>query len=274
MSRRSGPRSISRRRATRASRPSTSGSPCARRSLPLGDFGRILAYLREAETLAAGPRRSPSAGTGLGLHVRHFWTMGDYDQAIAVGQRALALATASRGCRPAGAGEPLPWAQPTRPRVTIVGRSSCLQADCGVPRRRRGAVSASVRLFLPSVQSRAWLAWCHAELGAFAEGSALGEEGLRIAEAVDAPRSLMHALHRGWVCCTSAKGTCARPSPCSNGPGTLPGRGPPAPGPQGGRGTWAHAYALSGRVAEALPLLDAGDGTGRGHGQVSRAGAL
>ena len=32
-------------------------------------------------------------------------------------------------------------------------------------------------------------AWCHAELGTFAEASALGEEGLRIAEAVAHPRA-------------------------------------------------------------------------------------
>ena len=48
-------------------------------------------------------------------------------------------------------------------------------------------------IFLPAVISRAWLAWCHAELGTFAEGSALGDEGLRIAEAVDHPCSLMMA---------------------------------------------------------------------------------
>jgi tetratricopeptide (TPR) repeat protein len=47
---------------------------------------------------------------------------------------------------------------------------------------------------LPSVDSRADLAFCHAELGAFAEGRVLGEEGLRIAEAVDHPASLMTAL--------------------------------------------------------------------------------
>ena len=35
---------------------------------------------------------------------------------------------------------------------------------------------------------------CHAELGTFAAGMALGEEGLRIAEAVDHPGSLMCAL--------------------------------------------------------------------------------
>ena len=46
---------------------------------------------------------------------------------------------------------------------------------------------------LPAVLSRAWLAACHAELGTFAEGRALGEEGLQIAEAVDHPGSLTFA---------------------------------------------------------------------------------
>ena len=39
-------------------------------------------------------------------------------------------------------------------------------------------------VILPAVLSRAWLAVCHAELGMFAEGRVLGEEGLQIAEAV------------------------------------------------------------------------------------------
>ena len=59
-SRRSVPSRICRRRATRASRPSISGSPCAQHSVRLGDFGRILACLREAEALAVAlddPRR-------------------------------------------------------------------------------------------------------------------------------------------------------------------------------------------------------------------------
>src|SRR5262249_53387553 len=44
-----------------------------------------------------------------------------------------------------------------------------------------------------TVYSHAWLAWCHAELGMFTEGSALGEEGLQIAETVAHPASLMWA---------------------------------------------------------------------------------
>jgi tetratricopeptide (TPR) repeat protein len=46
---------------------------------------------------------------------------------------------------------------------------------------------------LPAVRSRANLAWCHAELGVFTEGNALGDEGLRMAEAAAHPGSLMFA---------------------------------------------------------------------------------
>jgi tetratricopeptide (TPR) repeat protein len=54
-------------------------------------------------------------------------------------------------------------------------------------RERFGAFS------LPAVNARAGLAWCHAELGTFAEGRAFGEEGLRIAEADNRPVSLIIA---------------------------------------------------------------------------------
>src|SRR5262249_39775331 len=57
------------------------------------------------------------------------------------------------------------------------------------PRRRErfGQVA------LPAVQSHAWLVTCHAELGTFVEGRALGDEGLRIAEEVGHLASLMFA---------------------------------------------------------------------------------
>src|SRR4030095_12562355 len=48
---------------------------------------------------------------------------------------------------------------------------------------------------LPSVKSRAFRAPCHAELGRFAEGKVLGEEGLQIAETVAHPSSLMWAYY-------------------------------------------------------------------------------
>src|SRR5207245_4425787 len=62
---------------------------------PSGDFGNILAVLREAEALAAtldDPRRLVQVSYFLSTH---FNFRGAYDQAIATAQRALALAKAS-----------------------------------------------------------------------------------------------------------------------------------------------------------------------------------
>jgi tetratricopeptide (TPR) repeat protein len=158
---------------------------------PLGDFGRILALLREAEALAVAlddPRRLGQVSRFLSVY---FNIMGDQYQAIAAGQRALALATAS--------GDVV-----LRTLATQYLGAACLaqgdyrQAMDGFGQavaffdgeRRRERFGAA---FLPAVNSRVWLAWCHAELGTFAEGTTLADEGLRIAEAVAHPPSLMSA---------------------------------------------------------------------------------
>jgi tetratricopeptide (TPR) repeat protein len=52
---------------------------------------------------------------------------------------------------------------------------------------------------LPAVQSRTLLSLCLAEVGAFAEGIAIGEEGLHIAEAVNHPASLVLAYRNVGV---------------------------------------------------------------------------
>src|SRR5262249_24311161 len=60
---------------------------------PLGDFGRILAALREAETLAVtldDPRRLGQVSVFLSLH---FYLTGAHDPAIAAAQRALRFPT-------------------------------------------------------------------------------------------------------------------------------------------------------------------------------------
>jgi class 3 adenylate cyclase/tetratricopeptide (TPR) repeat protein len=158
---------------------------------PSGDAGGILAYLREAEALAAALDDSRRLGQVSMFLSQHFYVMGAHDQAIASGQRALALATASDDI--------VLHALANR----YVGVAYQLQGDyrraidcCtqtvasleGVRRHERFG-----QVVLPAVSSYAWLAWCHAELGMFAEGSALGQEGLRIAEAVAHPGSLMLA---------------------------------------------------------------------------------
>ena len=91
----------------------------------------VLATLGVSWRCCARPRPSPRPSTtrvdwdrSLRFLSNHFYDMGAYDQAIAAGQRALALATASGESCPARAGELLSSAEPTRPRATIVGRST------------------------------------------------------------------------------------------------------------------------------------------------------
>jgi class 3 adenylate cyclase/tetratricopeptide (TPR) repeat protein len=155
------------------------------------DFGRILTYLREAETLAAALDDHRRLADVSLLLSRQFSIIGAYEQAIATLQRALVLATAS--------GDVALYALVNqRLGVAYVYQGDYRRAiDCyrqtaayfdGARRERFGQVA------LPAVQCRAWPAWCHAELGTFAEGKTLGAEGLRIAEAVGHPASLVVAL--------------------------------------------------------------------------------
>jgi tetratricopeptide (TPR) repeat protein len=159
---------------------------------PLGDLGRALAALREAEALAAALDDPHQLGQVSFFLSNHFWLMGAHDQGIATAQRALARAAAGGevvlqalanwrlGLAYLAQGD-YRWAIDCHEQVV-----ACLDgARC---HERFG------QDFLPAVVSRAYLAECHAELGTFAEGRALGDEGLRIAEAVAHPGSLMFAL--------------------------------------------------------------------------------
>jgi class 3 adenylate cyclase/tetratricopeptide (TPR) repeat protein len=158
---------------------------------PSGDSGGILAYLREAEALAAALDDSRRLGQVSMFLSQHFYVMGAHAQAIASGQRALALATASEDIilhalanRYLGVAYQLQGDY----RRAIDCCTQTVASLKGVQRHERFG-----QVVLPAVSSYAWLAWCHAELGMFAEGSALGQEGLRIAEAVEHPGSLMLA---------------------------------------------------------------------------------
>jgi tetratricopeptide (TPR) repeat protein len=160
---------------------------------PSGDLGRILAYLREAESLAAAlddPHRLGQVSLFLS---RYFSLMGAYDQAIASAQRALALAAADgNGVLHALANQNLGvayQAQGDYRRAIDCLKETAASLE-GTRRRERFG-----QIFLPAVFSRASLALCHAELGTFPEGSALGDEGLRIAEAVAHPGSLTWAYY-------------------------------------------------------------------------------
>jgi class 3 adenylate cyclase/tetratricopeptide (TPR) repeat protein len=158
---------------------------------PSGDSGGVLAYLREAEAIASALDDSRRLGQVSMFLSQHFYVMGAHEQAIAAGQCAVALATASEDIvLHALANRYLGVAHQLRGdyRRAI---DCCTQTVASLEGGRRHERFGQV--VLPSVSSYAWLAWCHAELGLFAEGSALGQEGLRIAEAVDHPGSLMLA---------------------------------------------------------------------------------
>jgi predicted ATPase len=141
---------------------------------PSGNVGRVLAVLREAETLAEAlddPRRLGQVSVFLSVYLLN---MGAHDQAIATAQHALALATAG--------GEVVQQALASR----YLGQAYRAQGDY---RRAIDYLGQAVAVFerarryerfgqvtLPAVPARAELAWCHAELGLFAEGRALGDE--------------------------------------------------------------------------------------------------
>ena len=220
--------------------------------LPSSDFGRVLAYLREAETLAMAlddPRRLGRASNFLSVH---FFRIGAYDQAIAAAQRALALATTS--------GEVvLQTLANQRLGAAYVARGDYHRAiDC--LRQTVASFEGARRyesfgeVYLPAVASRVWLAWCHAELGTFAEGRAFGDEGLQIAEAVEHPISLMYAYY-GSGLLSLHQGDLPRAFPLlEQAVGLCQDTDFPIFFPWMATALGA-AYTLGGRVTDAVPLL-------------------
>jgi tetratricopeptide (TPR) repeat protein len=219
---------------------------------PSRDLGRILACLREAESLATvldDPRRLGQVCLFLS---RHFSIMSAHDQAIAVAQRALALAMAHGEVvlhTLANQNLGLAYEAQGNYRQAIDCFGQTVAFFEGARRRERFGLS-----ILPAVLSRADLALCHAELGTFAEGLAFGEEGLRIAETIAHPASLMQAyrgigllslrqgdLHKALSLLERAMGICQNAD--------LSGYFPLIAVALGA------AYTLDGRVADAVPLL-------------------
>ena len=165
--------------------------PCNQPSVRSATIGAAWRALREAEALATAlddSRRLGQVSSFLSLHFRLWARM---TRLIASGQRALALAMASGDVvLHALANQFLGFAYQSPGRLSSGDRLS--QADHGSPRGAQRHERFG-QVFLPAVHSRAYLALCHAELGMFAEGRTLGDEGLRIAEAVAHPASLMDA---------------------------------------------------------------------------------
>jgi tetratricopeptide (TPR) repeat protein len=161
--------------------------------LPSSDSARILACLREAEALAMDLNDSRRLGQIAGFLSVHFRNLGAYDQSIAAAQRALTLATAGGD-----------WVLQALANL-FLGATYWAQGDYQWAIDCLEQTVASLhgaqcyerfgQATLPAVQARAFLAASAAELGQFAQGRSLGEEGLQMAEAVGHPSSLMWAYY-------------------------------------------------------------------------------
>jgi class 3 adenylate cyclase/tetratricopeptide (TPR) repeat protein len=220
--------------------------------LPLGEHDRTFDHLRAAETLAATLNDQPRLGRACAYQAEYFRMTGNSARAVESGERALALAIALGD-----------FALEVMATFFLGTAYHALgdyrrAVDCF----RRNVTSLTGELIrerfgmtgFPAVMSRTWLVSCLADLGAFDEGTARGEEAVQLAETVDHPFSLTQAyfalgslylrkgdlhqaipvLERGLALCQVAN---------------ILTWVPPVAAALG------HAYALAGRVAEALPLL-------------------
>jgi tetratricopeptide (TPR) repeat protein len=225
----------------------------------LGDIRQTLDYLREAATLAEALDDQARLGRVSVYMCRYLREMGDHDGAVASGQHALAVAeTLGDFALQVMARHFLGVAYHVlgdHRRAMGLLRSNVESLADDLLRERFGLTGP------PAVLSRAWLARCLTELGAFPEGITHGEEAVRIAEAVDHPYSLIYA-YLGVGSLSLRTRDLSRAilvlERCHDHCRVLNFR------------LWFSetasalgcAYALAGRVTEALPLLEEAEQTG------------
>ena len=159
--------------------------------LQLGEVVRMTASLREAETLATalGDRRR-LAWVWTYLTIAHLFA-GDPGQALATGERALALAQAvgDAGLR-ATARAPLAHAcrergDHRRAIALFAETTEMLTGDLVRERFGQGMP--------PAVYARSMAAMCQADLGGFAEAERLARQALELTRALDLPFGLVLA---------------------------------------------------------------------------------
>jgi class 3 adenylate cyclase/tetratricopeptide (TPR) repeat protein len=157
--------------------------------LALGESERLRTYLREVESIAEALGDQRRLGWVSVYMMHHFWWLGEYERAVAVGERAIATA-----------------ADDLALRVEANFYLGATYRSLGDFERAGAYYSNNVELLtgdllhdrlgqahLPASDSRAWWAGCLAEQGQFAIGLAMSQEAIRIAEEADAPQALITA---------------------------------------------------------------------------------
>jgi tetratricopeptide (TPR) repeat protein len=220
---------------------------------PLGEFGLVLKHMQAAEPLAEALDDQRRLGWVSSHLSSYFWATGDPERALACGQRVHALAVTC-GDTALQISVHIVQGLAYHAMGAYGPAKDCLRQVVaslqGEQRRERLGTSA-----LTSVVAGTFLVGCHAHCGEFAEGRALGEEAVRIAEEADHPFSLTAAywilgvlffsqgdlqqaipvLERGLDLCQTRDIAYQFPRISS---------------------TLGAAYTLAGRTTEALPLLE------------------
>jgi DNA-binding SARP family transcriptional activator len=220
---------------------------------PLGEVLRVLTYLREAETLTRALDDQRRIGQ-LSVYMSHILHVtGRPNEARDFGERARTVGKALgdltvevggtfyKGAACYFAGDYEPALDLLRETV------ECLRGDLG--RERYGLVG------LPAVMARAYVTWIHAERGELEAALAHGHDGLRLAEAVDHPYSLIIACW-GLLYLHATRQELEQTSQFGDRALALA-RAWDLPLPSAiTAGMMGHAYAVGGRTAEGLALLE------------------
>jgi DNA-binding NtrC family response regulator/tetratricopeptide (TPR) repeat protein len=220
---------------------------------PLGEFQAMRDHLLEAQAAAAALGDTRRLGQASAYLSDHYRLTGDHASATRWAERALDIAGDLRD---------------VRLEVTANGYLGQISLTLGdyrtaIPFFQRNIAALTGDLVterfgqpqLLSVHSRTCLTWCLAELGEFAEGLERGEEGVRIAEALDHPLTrvtayagigYLHVLRGDVEPALAVLEPAVRLTREGNSPLWFP-RVASALG---------HAYALAGRIQDAIGLLE------------------
>jgi class 3 adenylate cyclase/tetratricopeptide (TPR) repeat protein len=220
--------------------------------LPLGEFERSLGFLREAEGLARALDDQRRLGQ-LSVHMCHnLWMTGHLTEALAFGQRAQAIAEALGDIPLQVTGNlylGAVWIRMGDNRQAEDLFRKVLQLLEGDRSRERFGLAG-----FPAVLVRCELISVFEDRGEFKEGIVHGQEGMRIAESLDHPYSL------AWVCNRLA--SLQRSKGELSDAVRLFERGVAVSREWNltffsmqNTGGLGHAYTLSGRIVEGIPLL-------------------
>jgi class 3 adenylate cyclase/tetratricopeptide (TPR) repeat protein len=220
---------------------------------PLGEFERIFGYLREAEGLARTLDDQRRLGQMSVYMCHNLWITGHPTEALGFGQNALARAESLGDA-------PLQVTGNLYLGAACLGTGDYRQAEellrkvlqlleGDLSRERFGQTG------FPAVIARGHLTWVLAERGEFKEGIAHGQEGIRLAEAFDDPYSLAFACWR-LAHLQIIRGDLGHAVGLLERGVALSREWNLTLFSVGNTGSLGYAYALSGRVAEGIPLLE------------------